>query len=203
MAARKAKAPKSKTSADDKREAILQAALTLFVERGFHGTAVPQIAAQAGVAAGTIYHHFANKEALGNALFRRWKEAIAGKVLSSFPQEGDARQQFSAVWKAMVTFAQENEAAFGFIELHHHSSYLDEQSRAVDHQLKAFGAGFVGRWQKEGVLKPMNPLLLMELVFGSFISMMRAHGEERVTLDADLLQAAEDACWDMIRVHGP
>src|ERR1035437_2808422 len=43
---------------DDKREAILGAALELFAERGFHGTAVPQIADKAGVGAGTIYRYF-------------------------------------------------------------------------------------------------------------------------------------------------
>ena len=41
----------------DKREAILQAALDLFGEYGFHGTAVPQIAEKAGVGAGTTPRH--------------------------------------------------------------------------------------------------------------------------------------------------
>ena len=45
----------------DKREAILEAALELFAERGFHGTAVPLIAAKAHVGAGTIYRHFKDK----------------------------------------------------------------------------------------------------------------------------------------------
>jgi len=42
----------------DKRETILAAALELFVERGFYGTAVPEIAERAGVGAGTIYRYF-------------------------------------------------------------------------------------------------------------------------------------------------
>jgi AcrR family transcriptional regulator len=42
----------------DKREAIMAAALDLFVERGFYGTAVPEIAEKAGVGAGTIYRYF-------------------------------------------------------------------------------------------------------------------------------------------------
>ena len=55
-----------------KHEAILDAALALFVERGYHGTAVPAIAERAGVAAGTIYHHFESKEQLVNAVFELW-----------------------------------------------------------------------------------------------------------------------------------
>src|SRR5438067_8425981 len=42
----------------DKREAIMSAALELFVERGFYGTAVPEIAERAEVGAGTIYRYF-------------------------------------------------------------------------------------------------------------------------------------------------
>jgi AcrR family transcriptional regulator len=48
----------------DKREAILRAALELFSERGFYGTAVPLIAERAKVATGTIYRHFKDKESL-------------------------------------------------------------------------------------------------------------------------------------------
>ena len=56
-----------------KREAILDAALSLFAERGYHGTSVPSIAKRAGVGAGTLYRYFENKEKLVNALFLREK----------------------------------------------------------------------------------------------------------------------------------
>ena len=51
----------------------MAAALELFVERGFYGTAVPEIAERAGVGAGTIYRYFESKEALVNALYREQK----------------------------------------------------------------------------------------------------------------------------------
>ena len=54
----------------DRRESIMDAALACFVERGFYGTAIPQIADKANIAAGTIYHYFESKEALVNALYR-------------------------------------------------------------------------------------------------------------------------------------
>src|SRR5688572_30635070 len=70
----------------DKSEAIMNAALDLFVEKGFHGTAVPEIADKAGVGAGTIYRYFENKEALVNALYRQEKERFAQRVLAEFPR---------------------------------------------------------------------------------------------------------------------
>ena len=44
------------------REEILSAALQLFIDRGYHGTSMRQIARQAGIALGGIYNHFSSKE---------------------------------------------------------------------------------------------------------------------------------------------
>ncbi len=175
----------------DKYEAILSAALTLFVARGFHGTAVPQVARKAGVAAGTIYHYFKGKDALVNALFRKWKSAIAQKVYTGFPQSGSPREQFHAIWQEMADFARVHPCAF---------SFLDDESVALDTNLKQFGAGFVQLAQQAGVLKALPAELLMELIFGAFNGMIRTHRSGRVELTPELVDAAEDACWDAIRV---
>jgi AcrR family transcriptional regulator len=49
---------------DDTRTAILKAARKLIVERGFHGTPMPLLAEEAGVAVGSMYRYFPSKEAL-------------------------------------------------------------------------------------------------------------------------------------------
>jgi AcrR family transcriptional regulator len=184
-----------------KYEAILDAALALFVERGFYGTAVPEVAKRAGVAAGTIYHYFDSKEALVNALFRQHKEAIARQVYTTFPAAAPPREQFAAMWRDMAAFALEKPKAFAFLELHHHASYLDAESRALDNQLKMFAAGFIQLAQQSGVFKKMDVTLMMELIFGAFVGMMRAHYEGRLQLDAASLKDAEHACWDAIAVR--
>ncbi|MDT4919562.1 MAG: hypothetical protein QOI15_464 [Pseudonocardiales bacterium] len=51
-------------STPDARTRVLDAAVDLFAEHGFDGTSVSQVIAQAGVAKGGFYHHFASKEAL-------------------------------------------------------------------------------------------------------------------------------------------
>jgi len=48
---------------------ILQAAHSLFLERGFHGASMRQIAQKAGIALGGIYNHFASKEEIFQAVF--------------------------------------------------------------------------------------------------------------------------------------
>src|SRR5688572_33287603 len=116
----------------DRRESILDAALACFVERGFHGTAIPQIAEKAEIAAGTIYHYFDSKEALVNALYRSWKTNVAQRVFTAFPVGASTREQFRTMWNVMVEFATSHRAAFSFIELHNHASYLDGESLAID-----------------------------------------------------------------------
>jgi TetR/AcrR family fatty acid metabolism transcriptional regulator len=57
----------------DKRRAILDAAVRVFARQGFHGTRVADIADEAGVAYGLVYHYFKSKDEVLNTLFGdRW-----------------------------------------------------------------------------------------------------------------------------------
>ena len=60
------------------RERILAAATEVFARRGFHGTRVADIAEQAGIAYGLVYHHFRNKEEILAAIFaERWSQYVS------------------------------------------------------------------------------------------------------------------------------
>ncbi|WP_299568790.1 helix-turn-helix domain-containing protein [uncultured Shewanella sp.] len=72
-----------KLAKTDKKQAILDAALILFVEQGFHGTSTASIARKSGVATGTLFHHFPTKEALLNHLFVAVKQEFADSITSS------------------------------------------------------------------------------------------------------------------------
>lgn len=183
----------------DRGEAILAAALELFVDRGFHGTSVPSVAERAGVAAGTIYHYFASKEALVNALFKRWKLEISAGIIEGFPHDKPAREQFRTIWTRMADFAVDHPKELAFLELHHHSSYLDDESRAIENGVLEFGIAMVKRAQDEQALKPLPPALLMELVMGAFLGVFRAGIDGRIPLDRETLMLAERCCWEAVR----
>jgi AcrR family transcriptional regulator len=188
----------------DRRASILDAALRCFVERGFHGTAIPQIAEKAQISTGTIYHYFDSKEELVNELYRAWKTKISQRVFTAFPQTAPPRTQFRVIWDEMVAFALAEQAAFAFIELHNHASYLDAESLAIDRSIKDFARAVIARAQHDGLVKSVDANVLMELVFGAFVGMMRAHWEGRITLTPDVVRAAEEACWDAVaRSSGP
>jgi TetR/AcrR family fatty acid metabolism transcriptional regulator len=78
-------------AAADKRRQILDAAIRVFATRGFHACRVSDVADEAGVAYGLVYHYFDSKEEILNTLFaERWQimlDAIA---------EIDRRQEIPA-----------------------------------------------------------------------------------------------------------
>ena len=59
----------SPSRGEQTRTAILQAAHDLFIEQGYHGTSMRQVAAGAGVALGGLYNHFDSKEEVFEAVF--------------------------------------------------------------------------------------------------------------------------------------
>lgn len=183
----------------EKREAILDAALALFAERGFHGTAVPQVADRAKVGAGTIYRYFESKEALVNALYQREKRRMLDGLLADFPFERPAREQFRTFFQRMAEFARARPVSARFMELHHHASYLDAASR----QLEAHGNDLletaVRTAIEQEVMKDAPPRVLVAIVLGVFFGLLRAWSEGRIELDPDTVALSEQCCWEAIR----
>ena len=64
-------------TAPDKRTLILAAAVRVFARKGYHAARVGDIAAEAGVAHGLLYHYFDSKESLLESIFREtWSELL-------------------------------------------------------------------------------------------------------------------------------
>jgi TetR/AcrR family transcriptional regulator, fatty acid metabolism regulator protein len=72
VSARRPSAPRAQ--APDKRRLILDAAVRVFARQGFHACRVSDIADEAGVAYGLVYHYFASKDEILDTLFlERWQ----------------------------------------------------------------------------------------------------------------------------------
>ena len=79
--------------ATDKRRAILDAAIRVFARQGFHAARVSDIAAEAGVAYGLVYHYFDSKEQMLNELFtERWALLLDAIRQADADAGGAARQ---------------------------------------------------------------------------------------------------------------
>jgi len=67
---------------EEKRRVILDAAVRVFARKGYHGSRVGDIAEEAGIAHGLLYHYFASKEDVLATVFREnW-----GRLLEAFHQ---------------------------------------------------------------------------------------------------------------------
>lgn len=183
----------------DKREAIVAAALALFVERGFYGTAVPEIAERAGVGAGTIYRYFESKEDLVNQIYREQKLRFAREVLDRFPVDAPTREQFRSLWMRMAAFAAASRDAFIFLEVHHHAPYLDDMSRNVEANMLALFTEVVTKAQQRGELKAGSPRLLMGLVMGGFVGVIRNCVDLALPLAEADWKLAEQCMWEAVR----
>jgi len=87
----------SKAAAVDKRRQILDAAVRVFARQGFHATRVSDIADEAGVAYGLVYHYFSSKDEVLNELFvERWSLLLA--AIEEADRTGEApREKLAAV----------------------------------------------------------------------------------------------------------
>ncbi len=177
----------------------MAAALELFAERGFYGTAVPLIAERARVGAGTVYRYFASKEAIVNALYRHHKERFAAGLLGLLEPAQPAREQLHILWTALLRFVRENPSAFKFLELHHHGPYLDETSLAIEAQLAALGTSAFEEFRRAKVVKDVSGEIMMAIVQGAFVGLIKAADEGRIELSDAVAELTETCIWEAIR----
>lgn len=182
-----------------KRDDILNAALRLFAGRGFYGTTMPELAREAGVGAGTIYRHFDSKETLVNTLYQHWKSRITQEVYADLPAELPWRSRFTLLWTRLMTFARTHPDAMAFVDLHHHSDYLDDQSKLVEQLSAATLFGLVLEGQAAEVLVDLPAPVLIAMVYSAFLGVIRAQQAGYTELTDDLIRATEERAWAMIR----
>lgn len=77
------KSPGTEARKAEKRTRILQSAVKIFARRGFYNAKISEIAADAGVADGTIYLYFKNKDDILIAVF----EEIMGQIITTFREK--------------------------------------------------------------------------------------------------------------------
>lgn len=194
---------------DDKRRRILDAALRVFAARGYHGTAVPEVADAAGVGTGTLYRYFAHKEALVNEVYRDAKQRLRAALLDGLPAIeatyalDAARTWFVELWRRLGAFARAEPEAFRFLEMQDHVPYLDAASRKAELEVLAplWLAGKRLRARTAAASAPVD--VLIALVWGAFVGLVKASRLGYLTLDDRRLAQAGEACWQMLAPATP
>jgi len=181
------------------RARILSAALSLFSERGLHGTSVPEIARRADVGAGSIYRHFESKEGLVNALYAELKGSFHSAVAQAYAGERCTREQFRALFVSLMRWAVEHPQGIVFLEMHHHGDYIDADLRARFAQRRSLLDDLARRGVAEGALKPLPLAAVEAAVKGVYMGWLKAAATGEVALDDDGIAMAEACAWDAVK----
>ncbi len=93
---------------------VLAAALACFVEHGYHGTTIRQVAARAGLSVPGIYHHYSSKHALLEAIAQRAMADLFQRSEAALAEAGPGvEERFRLLIECLVLFhAHRSEQAF-------------------------------------------------------------------------------------------
>ncbi len=134
---------------------ILEAAVKVFARQGFHQSTVAQIAKEAGVADGTIYLYFKNKDDILVQFF----SFRAKQVFESFREEVD-RAQTSAdklrnlVRRHLAEFQRDRDGAVVYqVETHQNSRMAEAQIREMSQMYRDLIAEIIEQGQQEGTIR--------------------------------------------------
>ncbi len=154
MTAHSPRAPSASTSAGgDKRARILDAAEKVFARRGFFHARVSEIAREAGVADGTIYLYFKNKDDLLISLFESRMERVTAEVSAALervgPSPADRLRAFFTIYAELVV-AHPELAEVLTVELRQSSKFMKEYQNPRFSDFLKLLAGVIADGQESG-----------------------------------------------------
>jgi AcrR family transcriptional regulator len=98
-----------------RRRQLLDAAMEVFVARGYHAAAMDEIAERAGVSKPVLYQHFPGKQELYLALLDESVETLIGAVAEAMQSTTDNRQRVTATFAAYFEYVAEHSGTFRLV----------------------------------------------------------------------------------------
>jgi TetR/AcrR family fatty acid metabolism transcriptional regulator len=141
------------TIQQERRRQILQAAVRVFARKGYHTCRVSDIAAEAGVAYGLVYHYYGSKDALLEAIFEGTWGAMLATISSVEQLDEPAGEQIRKVTEIVLrTWKRDPDLVSVLVREVTRSAQLERESDAID---LAFGAlqRIIERGQEDGELR--------------------------------------------------
>jgi AcrR family transcriptional regulator len=184
----------------DKRRQILDGALTLIAEHGFHGSGMAALAKLARVPVGTIYRYFPSKEALIHDLYKEIKEQMVTDMLRNFEPTQPIRERFFTVWSNLFDYYRANPQSFTFMEQYASSPFLRELKSTMWETTPQVFKDFFEEGYRDQILKPLPPEILYALMVGPIIALVNASSEADHPISQDIKRDVMVACWDLLKL---
>ncbi|HET8729134.1 MAG TPA: TetR/AcrR family transcriptional regulator [Alphaproteobacteria bacterium] len=174
MAAAPPDRPKFRRRAEARPDEVLDAALELFIEKGFAATRVEDIARRAGLSKGTVYLYFPSKEAVIEGLVRRALLPIADSALGFVRDfEGDPRTVIAMVMKMLAGRLHDPKVIaipkIVFREVVAVPELATMSRREVLDRVIPAVEALIRRGIADGYLRPVDPHLTIRSIVGPII----------------------------------
>lgn len=160
----------SQRNKSDKRSLITEAAVEVFAERGFHQARVSDIARRAGVADGTIYLYFKNKEDLLLSVFEEKMDELLAGLRDALADTSDPIERIRRFARFHFTQVRENRSVSEVlqVELRLSNKFLKEyRPEKLWAYLGVFGQ-IVREGQSSGLFRTeVDPFITMWAFFGA------------------------------------
>jgi AcrR family transcriptional regulator len=179
----------------NRREAILHAAEELFAEHGYDGTSTSAVAARAGVAHGTVFHHFHTKQNLLLELGETLTAAYVEGLERLLPGEGTGWETLERTVRYHFTFMREH--ARGIVVLVHESPRIfgaahrpARHAGGIHRRIEAihrFRRSILERGKADGSIRPVpleETVFLLASILGGIVN-MQARGWLEVPEDLE------------------
>jgi AcrR family transcriptional regulator len=169
--------PKFRRRAEARPDVVLDAALALFVEKGFAATRVEDIASRAGLSKGAVYLYFPSKEAILEGLVKRAVRPIADNALGFLENyAGDPRLVIGTVLKMIAgRIADPKLIAIPRLlvrEIVNFPDFAQMYRREVLDRVIPAVTALIASGVREGYFRPVDPELTLRSVVGPIIAHM-------------------------------
>lgn len=156
-----------KEKIEDKKTALLKAALKLFTERGFHGASTAQISKEAGVATGTLFNYFPTKEDLINDLYFDVKGKLSRSMGEDLQTQSTFHDKLKKIWYNMIEWGLKNPEDFLFVGQFCSSPYITNYTREIVMKEYVFLHDLVKKGIANGDIKDYSAELVMAMFYQS------------------------------------
>ncbi|RLJ71610.1 TetR family transcriptional regulator [Hydrogenivirga caldilitoris] len=114
-----------KQSGEQTKRSIILTAKKLFVEKGYFNTSMRDIAKEAGVSTGALYHHFESKEEIAGEIYRETVEKIKERLEKALREGEGAREKIKGVIRELLILAEEDRYTMEYALYVKHREILD------------------------------------------------------------------------------
>ncbi|MGF1750730.1 MULTISPECIES: TetR/AcrR family transcriptional regulator [Vibrio] len=186
----------------DKRLQILEAAQRMVAEVGIQGISMQKLANEAGVAAGTIYRYFNDKDHLLDELRLHVVSCMAEAVQVGVEADKPLKVQYRTMWLNIWRIAASNNDSLQTrAQYDSIPSKNNQATREQERKLFAQVDNLFTEGKKQGVFKDLDNEILSGLSLEASVSLARKHALGLYQLDDNALESAIEASWDAIIKH--